>query len=282
MTANLLSTTETDNIAGPTSPFDAIKQTRPDGTEFWSARDLMTLMSYSTWQKFCVPVERAMKSAENQGRAEAFTRSVNRVQAGSGSTEREDFHLSRFACYLVAMNGDPNKPEVAAAQAYFAVRTREAETRPAAPSLQGPELIAAALIESQKVIEQREARIHQLEHKATTDAPKVEYVDTYVADSDLLSFSTVASANRTTEKALRELLLEKGWIYRQEETRWSNAKGKKETRYRYSEMAAKRRYFRRLEVHEEPRFRGEVMHTLKITPHGAEAIARLVSKEIHQ
>lgn len=57
----------------------------------------------------------------------AFTRSSKRVKAGTGSTEQTDWHLDRMAAYLVAMNGDPNKPEVAAAQAYFAMQTRRAE-----------------------------------------------------------------------------------------------------------------------------------------------------------
>lgn len=148
------------------------------------------------------------------------------------------------------------------------------------PALQGPELIAAALIESQKVIEQREARIHQLERKADEDAPKVGYVDTYVTDADLLTFSTVASTLNIQEKALRQLLIEKDWIYVQTDSRWSNTHGKKIERRRYSEKASKKRHFRRVECHEAPRFRGsEVMHTLKVTPAGAEAIARIVAKE---
>lgn len=57
----------------------------------------------------------------------AFTRSSKRVKAGTGSTEQTDWHLARMAAYLVAMNGDPNKPEVAAAQAYFAMQTRRAK-----------------------------------------------------------------------------------------------------------------------------------------------------------
>lgn len=155
---------------------------------------------------------------------------------------------------------------------------RQQLTGPVAP-MTGPELVAAALIEATQMLEQREARIHQLEQKVTTDAPKVTYVDTYVTDADLLSFSTVASTNGVKESELRDLLIRKGWIYVQEETRWSNAQSKKVTRYRYTEKADKKRYFRRVEVHEAPRFRGEVMHTLKITPRGAEAVARLVAKE---
>ena len=143
----------------------------------------------------------------------------------------------------------------------------------------GPELLAAAVLESQKMIEQRDARIHQLEAKATADAPKVTYVDMYVTDADLLSFSTVASTNNIKEASLRELLIAKDWIYVQSDSRWSEKKAKKVIRNRYSEKADKKRYFRRVEVHDAPRFRGsEVMHTLKITPQGAEAIARLIAK----
>lgn len=161
---------------------------------------------------------------------------------------------------------------------FYAMRQLLAER---APVLRGPELVAAALVEANQMLEQRDARIHQLEVKATVDAPKVSYVDTYVADADLLSFSTVASTNNVTEKALRELLIKRDWMYCQQDSRWSEKKGAKVIRNRYSEKADKKRYFRRVEVHKAPRFRGsEVMHTLKITPAGAEAIARLVAKEM--
>lgn len=161
------------------------------------------------------------------------------------------------------------------------VREFSAMRRQLATPLQGVELLAAAVLESQKVIEQRDARIHQLEQKATVDAPKVTYVDTYVTDTDLLSFSTVASTNNVSETWLRDFLIERDWIYRQCDSRWSEKAGKKVIRNRYSEKSDKKRYFRRVEVHEAPRFRGsEVMHTLKITPAGAEAIARLVTKEV--
>ncbi|QHJ86389.1 antirepressor [Gordonia phage Kuwabara] len=150
----------------------------------------------------------------------------------------------------------------------------------AQPALQGPELMAAGYLEAMKTIEQREARIYQLEQKVTVDAPKVSYVDTYVTDADCLTFSTVASTLNMQESKLRELLIGRDWIYCQSDSRWSNTKGKKVERNRYSEKATKKRYFRRVENHDAPRFRGsEVMHTLKITPAGAEAIARLVAKE---
>lgn len=163
---------------------------------------------------------------------------------------------------------------------FYAMRQLLAERTVTHP-LQGAELLAAAVLESQKMIEQRDAGIYQLQAKATTDAPKVTYVDTYVTDADLLSFSTVASTNGVTEKLLRELLIAKDWIYSQSDSRWSEKKQQKVIRNRYSEKADKKRYFRRVEVHEAPRFRGsEVMHTLKITPAGAEAIARFIAREV--
>lgn len=145
--------------------------------------------------------------------------------------------------------------------------------------LEGPELLAAAVIESQRMLEARDARIHQLESRAAVDAPKVIYVDTYVTDADLLSFRTIAGAIGVQESWLRELLIEKRWIYRETASRWSEKKQAKVEVHRYSAHAEKKRYFRPVEVHDAPRFRNEVMHTLKVTPIGAEAIARLVGRE---
>lgn len=266
------------------SPFDAIRITTPEGREYWSARELMPLLGYEKWERFTDAISRAKIAAHNSGYvvAEQFPGAGKLVQTGSGAQRTiEDYHLSRYACYLIAMSGDPRKPEVAAALTYFAIKTREAETRPTPQPLQGADLMAAGYVEAMKQLEARDARIHQLESKVTTDAPKVSYVDTYVTDADLLSFSTVASSNNITEKALRELLIRKDWIYSQSDSRWSERKQQKVIRNRYSEKADKKRYFRRVENHEAPRFRGsEVMHTLKITPQGAEAIARLVAKEV--
>lgn len=115
--------------------------------------------------------------------------------------------------------------------------------------------------------------------KIAVDAPKVNYFEVYVADTDCLKLRVVAANNNVGEEWLRDLLLDKGWIYVETERRFSDTKGCVEIRRRYSAYAHKRPYFKPIEVHEAPRFKGEVMHTLKVTPSGAEAIARLIARE---
>lgn len=113
------------------NPFDEIKHVDERG-EYWSARDLQPLLGYEQWRRFEDAVERAKTAMVNtQGETaaqHAFAQVTQLVNVGNlGVNERRDYRLTRYACYLVAMNGDPRKPEVAAAQAYFAVKTREAE-----------------------------------------------------------------------------------------------------------------------------------------------------------
>lgn len=142
-----------------------------------------------------------------------------------------------------------------------------------APALTGAELMAAALVEANKTLAVKDAAIAEL-------APKAAYVDEFVTDADLLSFRTVASTLEIPENELRKLLIANRWIYMETGTRWSETKQVKETINRYSEYSHKKLYFRRIEEHKAPRFRGEVMHTLKITPPGAQAIARCLPRWI--
>lgn len=133
------------------------------------------------------------------------------------------------------------------------------------------ELLALAVLEADQMIREKDDEIASL-------TPKAEYVDTYVADEDHLKFSTVASTLGMKETELRDLLIDKGWIYCETTTRWSNRKGRMVTVNRYSEYAHKKPYFYRSLTHDAPRFRGEVMHTLKITAPGAQSVARLVKR----
>lgn len=110
--------------------FDSIKQISPYGAEYWSARELAPLLGYNKWQNFEVAIERAMIACEQVGQivVDHFTEASKLVDVGSGAQRSvKDYLLSRFACYSIAQNGDPRKKEVAAAQAYFIISTRENE-----------------------------------------------------------------------------------------------------------------------------------------------------------
>lgn len=118
-----------------TSPFDAIRRVDEHGVERWRARDLMEMMGYTTWEKFKRAIKRAMTTCVNSGTDVTchFHQVVKEgLRADGQSSRAEDFVLTRYACYLVAMNGDPTKPAIAKAQAYFAVSTRIAEVQAAA------------------------------------------------------------------------------------------------------------------------------------------------------
>ena len=114
------------------SPFDSIKRTENDGTEYWLATELLAMLGYKSWKRQKETVDRAILSAKNSGENvdSHFADVVQMVQIGNSSAFREvlkDFKLSRYAAYLTAQNGDPRKPEIAMAQSYFATKTREAE-----------------------------------------------------------------------------------------------------------------------------------------------------------
>lgn len=121
---------DNDTGGNPGAQFDSIRQINPYGQEFWSMRELAPLLGYDRWDRVPALIERAKAACRNMGETEGdhFRTSSKMVAIGSGAQrETEDYFLSRFGCYLVAMNGDPRKAEIAAAQGYFAIQTRRME-----------------------------------------------------------------------------------------------------------------------------------------------------------
>ncbi len=113
------------------SRFDALSQRLPEeNIEFWFARDLMEPLGYARWENFITALHRAIESCKSTG-YDAFDhfRGVTKmVKVGSGADRPvDDFMLTRYACYLIAQNGDPRKQPIAFAQSYFAIQTRKQE-----------------------------------------------------------------------------------------------------------------------------------------------------------
>ena len=111
------------------SLFESIKHINEYGMEYWTARELMSVLEYKQWRRFSDAIERAKEACEASGHrvSDYFANAGKIVKTGVATKEIEDYHLSRYACYLIAMNGDPRKKAIALAQTYFAVKTRQQE-----------------------------------------------------------------------------------------------------------------------------------------------------------
>ena len=110
--------------------FEKIKHIDDNGMEFWYARELMKVLEYTKWQNFEKTIKKAMISCENSGIStkDCFTDVSKSIISGKGKEDLiKDYKLSRYACYLIAQNGDPRKEVIALAQTYFAVQTRKQE-----------------------------------------------------------------------------------------------------------------------------------------------------------
>jgi DNA-damage-inducible protein D len=187
-----------DGGGGNNSPFDALRREDDYGQEYWSARDLQPVMGYDKWENFLRVIERAIRSAENTGTYsdQAFSRSQEK---GTGGAPRADYHLSRQAAYLVAMNGEPNKPAVAAAQSYFTVQTRKAEIATSRPmsELEMAKQYVAAL-----------EREQQLAKELEVAAPKAGKWDKFLNADGLIGMTETADMLGTDVRTMTNWLVE--------------------------------------------------------------------------
>ncbi|HTI71435.1 MAG TPA: DNA damage-inducible protein D [Candidatus Limnocylindria bacterium] len=137
---------QTDVIESLTNTFEGHAQRTEGGVEFWLARDLQFLLGYSKWDNFLNVISKARTACEVSGRqaSDHFADVGKTIQMPKGAEkEVPDLMLTRYACYLVAQNGDPKKQEIAFAQTYFAIQTRRAE------------LIEQRLLEAERVSARR-------------------------------------------------------------------------------------------------------------------------------
>jgi DNA-damage-inducible protein D len=200
------------------NPFDHIRHTDSTG-EFWSARELMSLLGYERWERFEDAIERARAAAVNARVAGDHFRGAEKVIEGGrwGTQTVSDYLVTRYGAYLIAMNGDPRKERIAEAQTYFAVKTREAEVV-ATPALDELEVARRYVraIEDKRAAEARVAELEPAAHSWTTLA--TGHGDYSVADAaKVLSRDP---AIQVGQGRLFTLLREFGWIYRAGDQRW--------------------------------------------------------------
>lgn len=123
-------TSMNDNLDSIINKLNKAKKISSRGGEYWMGRDIQKILGYSSWENFQNVIHKACMACESAGEASHnhFHAITKLVMAGSGTmVQRTDWYLTRYACYLIAMNGDSSKSEIGIAQTYFAVQTRKQE-----------------------------------------------------------------------------------------------------------------------------------------------------------
>jgi len=250
-------------VATDGSPFDAIRREDEQG-EWWSARDLQPMLDYTEWRKFEDAIERAQAACNNSGlnAPDHFVGAAKMVDIGSGATRRViDYRLTRFAAYLVAMNGDPRKQAIADAQTYFATKTRQAEALMVNPKELSRSDLARMVLAAEEELSAVTAALKSAE-------PAIAYHDRYVIESDVVVVKVWAAQFGLTEQQGYALLKEKGIVYRISlGARWSNSKGRKEEVFEYRARAGRESFawFDLRPQHNAPRHHnGQVRQTLYV------------------
>lgn len=192
------------------NPFDSIR-CQDDTGEWWSARELMPLMGYDKWERFVDAIDRARVAASNSGESPDWHASRLRepvaTRGNAPDTVRVNYRLTRYGAYLVAMNGDPRKDEIAKAQTYFAFKTRQAETAVPAPrrELSNRDL-ARMVIEEADRADRAELALGIVAAKVTDLEPDAARARRTIDADGVCLVRTVAKRFGLKEKSLREFM----------------------------------------------------------------------------
>ena len=154
---------KTEIVRSLTETFEGHAQQTEGGVEYWLARDIQHLLGYTEWRNFGLVTSKAKTACEVSGNqvGNHFVDVNKMVQLGSGSErEIDDTMLTRYACYLIAQNGDPRKPEIAFAQTYFAVQTRRAK-------LIEERMLALERVHARRKLSQTEKELSQVIYEQT-------------------------------------------------------------------------------------------------------------------
>ncbi|MET9702333.1 phage antirepressor KilAC domain-containing protein [Streptomyces griseus] len=188
------------------------------GEERWSARDLQQLAGYSKWQEFEKVIAKAKLAIHNSGMEplDHFTGARKVISGGRwGRQEVDDYRLTRFGAYQVALNGDSSKPQIAAAKTYFAFKTREAELATTAPAV--PDTPEAHLALAQNYLAAA-TELVATKKELEIAAPKAGKWDAFLNAEGLCGMTELADLLRTNVRALTGWLVDED-IFRKQTSR---------------------------------------------------------------
>lgn len=171
------------------SPFDSIRHVDEQGNEFWYARELMPMLGYIRWERVPEVVEKAKTACLNGG--SPVSQHFSEEARKTGGRDGQDYKLSRHGCYLVAMNGDPRKLEIASAQSYFAVKTHQAESVDLATQ-QLNQLLTQNLLTLTSLCQQQGTQIQSL-------TSQLSLVQAQVSKIEATQQEAIASLDETAE-----------------------------------------------------------------------------------
>ncbi len=172
-----------------------------DGVEFWLARDLQVLLGYDEWRNFINSIEKAKIACTNfkQNVADHFVDANKMISLAKGATRKvEDYMLTRYACYLIAQNGDPRKEEIAFAQSYFAIQTRKQE-------LIEQRIALSERIQARKKLVDSETELSKLIYERGVDEAGFARIRSKGDEAMFGGFSTQQMKNRLNVPASRPI-----------------------------------------------------------------------------